>query len=615
VESAQYGVELGFSASSAGDLNGDGFGDAVVGVPMGYSDNGNCFVLFGGGTAGVASISPYWGLDGKTGFQIVGNYNHAFACSSVSSAGDVNSDGFDDLIIGAYQAPTGEAGYTYVIFGGHNVGSAGTIMLSTLDGTNGFYFKGTDSGDYSGYSISSAGDVNGDSHDDFLIGAYGANQNIGVTYVVFGGAGLVTATVMSYAFDGSNGFVINGQHAYEQIGYAVSGAGDFNGDGYDDILVGSKSSNGNCYLIYGKPDIGSSGQLDVSDLDGQNGMALHGFGNGAFCDAVSNAGDFNGDGYDDILIGSGNAKSHSGKSYIVYGASNFPTTDGQGNFDLSTLGGDHGFSITNDDVGGSCGYSVSSAGDFNGDGYDDVIIGAPYASYNDFADGGVAYLLYGGINVDGDDGTFDFTTDLFSENGADDVAGVAIFGEETYAYTGYAVGGGFDFDNDGFDDIVVGAYGYSSNSGMAYIIFNFDSSNKHSDSSSSSSIIASLSTTSKAIVVACCGLFLLCSLLVCMCRRSRKQSEDQKSFLKDGSFTVVSGESDASGGGGGGGYTSMTKSVSTKSAMLQEPTKNAMLQEPLIATECYDADDDGAVVGGYAGPDAVAVVVHEVGNS
>src|SRR5215217_3831024 len=157
-------------------------------------------------------------LDGTNGFQISGEAARDFSggfSGGVSSAGDVNGDGFDDLIIGAQGAdPNGDSsGASYVVFG-QAKDFSGNISLSKLDGSNGFQISGEQIGDHSGYSVSSAGDVNGDGFDDLIIGAYRANPNgslSGASYVVFGQAGGFDPHLELSSLDGSNGFQISGE--------------------------------------------------------------------------------------------------------------------------------------------------------------------------------------------------------------------------------------------------------------------------------------------------------------------------------------------------------------------------------------------------------------------
>ena len=183
--------------------------------------------------------------------------------------------------------------------------------------------------------------------------------------------------------DGTNGFILNGIDASDQSGRSVSSAGDVNGDGYDDLIIGAfgadpngNSYAGETYVVYGGANApGTGGVLDLSALDGTNGFILTGIDgldySGRF---VSSAGDVNGDGYDDLIIGAYRADGYAGETYLVYGGASAPGTGGV--LDMSDLDGTNGFILTGIDAGDQSGSSVSSAGDVNGDGYDDLIIGA-----------------------------------------------------------------------------------------------------------------------------------------------------------------------------------------------------------------------------------------------
>ncbi|MBF0421028.1 MAG: FG-GAP repeat protein, partial [Magnetococcales bacterium] len=325
---------------------------------------------------------------------------------SVSSAGDVNGDGFADMIIGAIRADTGttDAGASYVIFGKAS-GFAPILALSTLNGTNGFRMNGEAPYDRSGFSVSSAGDVNGDGFADVIIGAGEANpagNNSGASYIVFGKSSGFSSQIALSTLNGTDGFRLDGGSPDDYSGSSVSSAGDVNGDGFADLIVGAykADSGGNLsgasYVIFGKAS-GFSSQIDLSSLNGTNGFRLDGASendNSGF--SVSSAGDFNGDGLSDLLVSARFADVGSnltaGAVYVIYGKA----TGFSSHVNLSTLDGNTGIRLDGTMVGDWSNWSVSSAGDINGDGYDDIIAGALGADPNGNSDSGASYVVFGG---------------------------------------------------------------------------------------------------------------------------------------------------------------------------------------------------------------------------
>ncbi len=291
-----------------------------------------------------ARIAPAFGavvelgaLTGTDGFKLSGGAVNDESGNSVSGAGDINGDGIDDLIIGANGAdPNGSnAGASYVVFGSSS-GFAANVQLSGLTGTNGFKISGVAAGDESGVSVSGAGDINGDGIDDIIIGAPTAAPNgshSGASYVVFGSSSGFAANVQLSGLTGANGFKLSGVAASDGSGISVSGAGDINGDGIDDLIVGAPYAapngydSGASYVVFGKSS-GFAANVQLSGLTGSNGFKLSGvaadYESGT---SVSGAGDINGDGINDLIVGARGADPNgfnSGASYVVFGQAALP---------------------------------------------------------------------------------------------------------------------------------------------------------------------------------------------------------------------------------------------------------------------------------------------------
>jgi len=477
----------GYSVSSAGDVNGDGFGDLIVGAlgnDAGGDVAGAAYVIFGGAANLAAADAADGTADGKInldvvaagtgGFKIVGENDIDLAGRSVSSAGDVNGDGFDDLIVGALLNDAGgtNAGAAYVIFGK----ASGFVTVNLDDvaatSTGGFKIIGEAAGDFAGISVSRAGDVNGDGFDDLIVGSSN-NYDVGGAYVIFGKAsGFGTINLDNVAATSTGGFKIVGEVAGDQAGISVSSAGDVNGDGFADLIVGAVgkyaagTKAGAAYVIFGKAS--GFGTIDLDDVTlGTGGFKIVGE---AALDrvgiSVSSAGDVNGDGFGDLIVGAnGNdagGGNYAGAAYVIFGKAG-----GFGTVNLAALG-TGGFKIVGEAAGDQAGFSVSSAGDVNGDGFADLIVGAFVNDNAGGADAGAAYVIFGKASGFG-------TVNL------DDVAlgigGFKIVGEAAGDLAGISVSAAGDVDGDGFDDLIVGAFlndAGGANAGAGYVLFGGD---------------------------------------------------------------------------------------------------------------------------------------------
>jgi hypothetical protein len=398
-EGNQAGTGFGGSVASAGDVNGDGYADLIVGAKSsGLLGEGRVSVFHGP----APSFVPSWTTTGSQGGADFG------IC--VASAGDVDGDGFDDVLVGAskHDGTEEDEGHAFLYRGS----ASGLPLLPTWVG------QGNQASAYYGFTLAAAGDVNGDGYDDVIVGAPGHDNgevDEGRAYVYHGSP---------FGLSSTPDWTVESNQIGAVIGGSVASAGDVDGDGFDDVIVGAQyygALNQGRAFVYS----GSSSGLSTSATE------IVGSQIGAYLgNSVSSAGDVNGDGYDDVIVGemrgSHAGQVDEGRAYVYHGSA----------AGLSTSAA---WSAEGDQEGAYFGTIVAAAGDVNGDGFDDVLVGAPHD------DGADVCTLYMGSAVG-----------LTADPAWSDVGelGVAGFGS--------AVASAGDVNGDGRDDVIFGEPGHAN---------------------------------------------------------------------------------------------------------------------------------------------------------
>ena len=393
----QDGANLGISVGAAGDVNGDGFADVIMGAYLydnGQSNEGRALVYLGSPSGPQAA--PAWTAESNEPLSSFG--------FSVSTAGDVNGDGYADVIVGAtrHDNPQEDEGGAWLYLGS----AAGLATIAAWAAESNLEYSRF------GGSVGTAGDVNGDGYADVIVGArfFGeAQSEKGKAYVYHGSpAGL--STVPNWSVEGTQ----NNQ----QFASSVRTAGDVNGDGYDDVVVGSSGTN-SAFVFHGS----ATGLSTSAAWTTQIGQAIAQFGS-----SVGTAGDVNGDGYDDVIVGAllfDNGQTDEGAAFLYHGSP-------------SGLAATAAWTTEGDQAGALFGNSVGAAGDVNGDGYADVIVGAPLYDNVESAEGR-AFVYLG------------------SAAGLATGSAWTAESDQAAANLGRSVAGAGDVNNDGYADVIVGA--------------------------------------------------------------------------------------------------------------------------------------------------------------
>ncbi|HEY7907112.1 MAG TPA: choice-of-anchor D domain-containing protein, partial [Wenzhouxiangella sp.] len=472
----------GVTSLAFSDINGDGFDDIVIGVARGATrGRGSVYVVFGS-ESGINGPLDLSNLDGTNGFRIEAEGNGNDIGYVVASAGNFNGDAFDDLLI---TTPSRGDGAAYVIFGSGD-GFPATLSLADVassGGEDGFRIQAEEDSDGLGVAASFAGDFNGDGLDDIIIGAPmayvdDARRAAGKAYVVFGTDQLISDPLDLSTLNGSNGVRFDALVRSDELGASVAGGGDVNGDGIADVILSAPEADadpdndrytneGRTYVVFGK-DVETNGAFDspfdLSTLDGSNGFTIEAESgtNDLGQYAVSGSGDFNGDGLSDVVTESGNAgDAYFGAAYVVFGAESPVSPD----FQLENLASGDGTEALRIPGTAAEDYSMATSlafGDINGDGLDDLIIGAYQADPDNRDDAGSVIVVFG--QASNTSATFDLS-DLDGDNG------FRVLGASAEDYLGKTLASGGDFNGDGVDDLLIGVPKETNYSFQVYLLY------------------------------------------------------------------------------------------------------------------------------------------------
>ncbi len=410
-ESNKVGGFMGFSVAGAGDVNGDGYSDMIVGVyggDYGQVGEGKAYVYPGGAT-GLSAV-PLWSYESNQVGAALG--------ASVSTAGDLNADGYADIIVGAPLFDSGQTdeGRVFVFFGSGGGPSVAPSWTSEFNQAGAQY----------GMTVACVGDLNKDTYSEIAVGAPLADSGQTDEGMVFVYRGSLLGVNSTAAWIGE------GNQSTAHYGSSIAGTNDINGDGYSDIVIGAPDANadvdaeleGKVYAYFGSTTFPQASPSWTGETQQDNAQ---------FGSSLASAGDVNGDGYGDLIVGIPNYQNGQvgeGRAVVYYGGASGPGTVPNWTMEINQ-------------VNATFGDAVAGGGDVNGDGYADVIVGAPNYTNGQQNEGGM-FVYFG------------------SSTGLSLVANMTAESDQSNAQFGVSVANAGDFNGDGYSDIYVGSPSYDN---------------------------------------------------------------------------------------------------------------------------------------------------------